>query len=227
MLKKIKEIKWLLFYLPKLYNRYKNKTDCNIYYVMIKFIYYKLAYNKHIIAHPKVKIEGVENIILKGSLEIGISKFGIFLNSDRTLLKIRGKLKINSSHYSIGRGCRIYIAENAIVEFGEKGHITGFTNMIISNKLIIGDNCSISWNCQFLDDEHNYITYVGKKDKENEIIIGDNIWIGSGVQIYKGVKIANGCVIGANSIVKGEFSEPNTLISGNPAKVIKTEVMWK
>ena len=227
MLQKIKDIKWLLIHLPKLYKKYKNKTDCNLYYVLVKFIYYKLAYNKHIMAHPKVKIEGVENIILKGSLEIGINEFGIFLNSDQTLLKIRGTLKINSSHYSIGRGCRIYIAEDAIVEFGEKGHITGFSNMIVSNRLIIGDDCSISWGCQFLDDDHQEILYHRKQEKENEIIIGNHVWIGSGVQIYKTTNIPDGCVIAANSVLRGVFNEPNSLIGGNPAKIIKTDIEWK
>lgn len=227
MIKKLKNIKWLFFYLPKLYKRYKNKTDCNLFYVLVKFIYYKLVHNKHIIAHRKVKINGIENIELKGSLEIGVNPFGILLNTDPTFINVKGKLKINSSHYSIGRGCRIDIGENAIVEIGEKGHITAFTNMIISNKLVIGDDCAISWDCQFLDDDHQEIFYPDKKQKKNGIIIGNHVWIGSGAQIYKGTQIADGCVVAANSVVRGDFDTPNSIIGGNPARLIKTGVKWK
>jgi len=190
-------------------------------------MYFKIRYDKHITAHNKVIIKGIKNLELKGSLEIGVNYFGMLLPTDYTFLNIRGKLRINSPHYSIGRGCRFDIGENATIEIGRKGHITAFSNFIISNKLIIGDNCFISWNCQFLDDDHQTIQYKGKKETQNEIIIGDNVWIGSGVQIYKGTKIADGCVIASNSIVRGVFKTPNVVIGGNPARVIKKHVTWK
>jgi acetyltransferase-like isoleucine patch superfamily enzyme len=163
---------------------------------------------------------------LKGSLEIGVTNFGILLPSDYTFLNIKGRLEINSSHYSIGRGCKFYIGEKAIVEIGEGGHITGMSNFIISNKLIIGNDCSISWNCQFLDSDHQFIQYEGKIEKPNEIIIGNHVWIGSGSQVYKGTQIADGCVIAANSVVRGIFKTPNAIIGGNPARKIKENIQW-
>ena len=222
----LKKLKWLIRYLPKLYKRYNNKTDCNRFYILIKFAFYTLVYNKHISAHKKLKINGIKNLILKGKLEIGVYNFGILLPTDYTFLNIKGRLIINSSHYSIGRGCRFYVGENATVEIGEGGHITGISNFIISNKLIIGSDCSISWNCQFLDSDHQFIKYAGKKEKQNEIIIGNHVWVGSGSQIYKGTKIADGCVIAANSIVRGEFNVPNALIAGNPARIIRENIQW-
>lgn len=227
MLKKIKEIKWLISFLPKLYKKYKGRTDANLFFVLKNFTYFKLFHGKHITAHRKVLIAGLENIQLKGSLEVGVNPFGLCHDSDYTVLNIKGKIAFTGSHYSIGRGCRFDIGENAIVTFGEGGHVTAFSNFIISNKLIIGDNCVISWGCQFLDDDHQKIFYKEKEEKENEIIIGNHVWIGTGAQIYKGTNIADGCVIAANSVVRGIFNEPNSLIGGNPAKLIKREITWK
>jgi len=226
MLNKIKIFKWLIQYLPKLYKKYKGKTDANLFFVLKNFTYYKFFYNKHIIAHRKTKINGVENIELNGSLEIGVNPFGISCNEDITLINVKGNMKFNGSHYSIGRGCRFDIKENAIVEFGEGGHITAFSNFVISSKLFIGDHCAISWGCQFLDDDHQTIEYTGKQERKNEIIIGNHVWIGSGAQFYKGTHIADGCVIAANSVVRGIFNAPNSLIGGNPAKLIKSDVKW-
>ena len=84
-----------------------------------------------------------------------------------------------------------------------------------------------SWDCQFLDDDFHEISYLGKIPTDNSIIIGDNVWIGCGVKIYKGTKIASGCVVASNSIVKGVFDIENTLIAGNPAKIIKENIIWK
>ncbi len=94
------------------------------------------------------------------------------------------------------------------------------------HKLKIGDNCAISWNCQFLDEDFHEIKYQGKKETPEEIIIGNKVWIGSNVCVYKGTFIPNGCVIASNSVVKGGFEEENVLIAGNPAKVIKRNISW-
>lgn len=51
--------------------------------------------------------------------------------------------------------------------------------------------------------------------------IGDNVWIGPGVKIFGKIKIADGIMIGANSVVNHSFLEPNITIAGIPAKKIK------
>ncbi|TRX15854.1 LbetaH domain-containing protein [Flavobacterium franklandianum] len=71
------------------------------------------------------------------------------------------------------------------------------------------------------------IKYTRKKQSNNSIVIGDNVWIGCGVKIYKGSVIPNGCIIAFDTIVKGVFEIENALIGGNPAKVIKEGVSWK
>lgn len=47
--------------------------------------------------------------------------------------------------------------------------------------------------------------------KSADIIVGNHCFIGNNVSILKGVRLGNGCVVGAGSVV-----------TGNPANLIKT-----
>lgn len=187
--------------------------------------WYQLKFKKHIIAHPRTIISGIRNINTSGTLEIGLMYVGFIHNYDRTHLNIRGKLNL-ASDYRIARGCRFDIEKNAVVSIGRGGYINSFTKIIIQHGLIIGDNCMISWDCQFLDEDFHHLEYSGRKVSDPKIILGNNVWVGCGTNLYKGSQIADGCVIAANSVVRGQFLQKNTLIAGNPAKVIKENIHW-
>ena len=99
--------------------------------------------------------------------------------------------------------------------------------------LKIGAYCSISHNVKFLlGGEHDYhvvSTYpfqnnIFKKQldtgNKGDIVIEDDTWIGENVLILSGVKIGQGAVIAAGSVVVKEIPA-YAIAGGNPAKVIK------
>jgi acetyltransferase-like isoleucine patch superfamily enzyme len=202
------------------------RSNSSFLIVILRLVFYRIIYNKIFLLHQNVKINGVKNIDAKERVEIGMGYVGFIHKSDKTLLNIKGKLSI-AGKYNIGRGCSFEIGRNASVSIGREGYINCNTNIIIMHSLVIGDECAISWNCQFLDEDFHSITYTGKKETENSINIGNKVWIGCGVKIYKGTVIPNGCVIASDSIVKGSFVKENCLIGGNPAKVLKEDIHWQ
>lgn len=208
-----------------LYRKCK-KVESVFVFSLIKHLNYKWFFSKNIFAHHCVRIKGVSNILSDYPLNIGMNYIGFSHKTDKTFLNIQGELKL-SGPYSIGRGCRFDIAENAIVTIGKGGYINVNSTFIIMHGLTIGDNCVISWDCQFLDEDFHEIEYEGQKKSSNKIIIGNNVWIGCGVKIYKGTIIPDGTVIAADSVVRGRFIEKNCLIGGHPAKIIKERVNWK
>ena len=79
-------------------------------------------------------------------------------------------------------------------------------------------------------DLFNAIDYLtGKSDSRKinwskiiskDIVIEDDVWIGFGATILKGVRIGRGAIIGAKSVVTHDV-EPYTVVAGNPAHVVK------
>jgi acetyltransferase-like isoleucine patch superfamily enzyme len=151
---------------------------------------------------------------------------GFSHKKDITYLNIKGQLFFQGA-FSIGRGCRFDIGERAKVVIGKGGYINCNSSLLIYHNLSIGDNCAISWDCQFLDEDFHTIDYEGKKETTNSIVIGNHVWMGNSVKVYKGTVIPDGCVIASNSVVKGIFLLKNCLIGGSPAKVLKENVSWK
>lgn len=207
-----------------LFNKCK-KSQSVFLLVLARFLFIKIFFNKTMLLHQKVSIRGLRNINVKDQLQVGLNYVGFMHRTDKTYLNIKGKLIINGK-YSIGRGCRIDIAPNALVNIGQGGYINCNSIVSIMHSLTIGNECAISWNCQFLDDDLHQLNYQEKAEISNNIIIGNKVWIGCNVKIYKGTVIPDGCVIASDSVVKGIFTIPNCLIGGVPARVIKNDVDW-
>lgn len=201
------------------------KSESNFFRVLILYYFYKLK-GKNIICHPKTNIKGIVNITTTSELKIGLDDPGFVHNNDITYLNVNGTLNFLGNS-SIGRGCRFDIGEHAKVTVGNGTYINHFTKLIIKHCLEIGNNCAISWDCSFLDEDFHNIYYEGKKAvRSNGIKIGNNVWIGANVSLYKGVEISNGSIVAANSVVKSAFVEENVLIAGNPATIVKRNVKW-
>lgn len=96
---------------------------------------------------------------------------------------------------------------------------------ICSRKLIkIGDDCLFAAGVQILDSNGHNVKSSSRAfetDTPIPIIIGNNVWVGLNAIILKGTTIGDNCVISAGSVVKGDFP-PNSIISGNPAKIVKS-----
>ena len=87
-----------------------------------------------------------------------------------------------------------------------------------------------SHSCIYTHSSHNAIRLAGEKfieiaatDRPGYIIepvtIGEYTFIGTSCAILSGTTVGKACVIGAGSVVKGNFPD-YSVIAGNPAKII-------
>jgi virginiamycin A acetyltransferase len=120
------------------------------------------------------------------------------------------------------------------VAIGKGTNINGkcFIDSSKDSKVTIGKYCAIAHNFRIRNRNHN-VNYPNIQDKlqnrhgfedlsitKGEIVIGNACWIGDNVIILPGVKVGNGVVIGAASVVTKEIPD-YAIAAGNPAKVIR------
>lgn len=113
--------------------------------------------------------------------------------------------------------------ENARLEIGNGSAIGDRTEIHVGESVKIGANTLITWNCCIMDRDYHRIN--SEKEVVKPVQIGNNVWIGCNSLIMKGVTIGDGAVVAAGSVVTKNV-EPNTLVAGNPARVIKTDIVW-
>ena len=117
------------------------------------------------------------------------------------------------------------------VGLGTYGHEQcRFQRFADKEQIKVGKYCSIARGVEFLTGGgHNYkqvSTYpfpgeAGRSYHSTEdIVIGNDVWIGEGAKILGGTNVRDGSVIGAYSVTRGRFPS-FTVIYGNPARPIR------
>lgn len=181
------------------------------------------------LAMKATKVKYGKNLLLKG--------MPVIFNKGGATLLIGDNCTIKSSFLSnlVGLYSRTIIvtrASKAEIVIGNNVGISGAT--IYARKSVhIGDNTCIGGNAKILDNDFHPIEWENRNRLLNDpnggdsdlvpakpIVIGKNCFIGCNSIILKGTSLGDGCVIGAGAVVSGKF-EANSVIVGNPARVIK------
>lgn len=130
-------------------------------------------------------------------------------------LKIENNVRINP---------QVFFSTSNI-ELGQGTFINRFCQVhdgLMGGRLHIGKNVFVSFNVVFCLVTHEIGTSNQRAGKRisGDIHIGDGSWIGANVTILPNVKIGNGCVIAAGSLVNSNCKD-NCIYAGVPAKLVR------
>lgn len=142
----------------------------------------------------------------------------------------RGELQLGARVYLSGQSC-FYFVGNAspppLIEIGDDVFIGNACTLSVTRRIVIGSHCLIAPGVRIHDNDGHPINValrLAKAPPSSEdaqpVVIGRNVWVGAGSLILKGVSIGDNTVIGASSVVTSSVPG-NTIVAGNPAKVIR------
>lgn len=170
--------------------------------------------------------------------------FSYDFKGNNSSLKIGANTKLLGVKFVLGDDCEVIIGDGCLI----RGKIISShkgSRIIIGNKVKMNAECRVHAaegrrieirggcllsNVRFrTSDSHSIIDISNSGVRLNpaaDILIEENVWIAEDVNIYKGVTIGGGSVVGARSTVVRSLPS-FSLCVGNPARVVKSNISWK
>lgn len=212
MFSRINTMRTIFFLLQKVINKSGNKFF-PVYFTCIaklKLYSMKIHYGKGLHVDGKIIIS-----LNKGQLHIGEN------------VKILSRYKANLVGMINPTTFQIFPTGSIIVGDG-----VGMSSTILSSKkhIKIGDNVMIGANVRIFDHDFHSMNFMDRrsgdedyvKAKSSDVLIEEDVFIGTNSIILKGVHIGKGSVIGAGSVVTLKEIPPFSVVAGNPSKIINT-----
>jgi acetyltransferase-like isoleucine patch superfamily enzyme len=134
----------------------------------------------------------------------------------------RGRLRLGRWIW-IGRGTKIRCHEGEVV-IGDKTVLGEDCTISAYQHVSIGEQCIVADRVMLIDFDHN-VAEVERPVRvqgiyKRDVHVGNNVWIGYGAQILRGVTVGDNSIIGASAVVNKDVPA-NAVVGGVPARIIR------
>ena len=117
----------------------------------------------------------------------------------------------------------VYIGDDCLISCANRVEIGAFTMLAHGAQVFDNDTHPLDYDQRIYD--HQLIVGQSSGTKSEiphaPVLIGRNVWIAFNAIVMKGVRIGDGSVVAAGSVVTKDVP-PHTVVGGNPARVIRT-----
>jgi acetyltransferase-like isoleucine patch superfamily enzyme len=147
----------------------------------------------------------------------------------RALVSSRSEVQL-SRHARWGRGCVISsftkIKITGPLHLGQRVQIgSGCFLGVTHSGLYVGDDVMIGQNSTILTSNLRYdrlgVPLNEQGSNHQAVRIGKNVWIGANSVVLPGTVLGDDVIVSAGSVVSGVIP-PNSILQGNPARVVFT-----
>jgi len=141
--------------------------------------------------------------------------------SSRLRMRLLCALGATTGRDSIVRGGLI-ILEGFNFIIGDHVYIGSQCTLDGSERITIGNNVVIAYGVTIITGSHHSASHEHRAGPYNPrpMIIEDGCWIGARATLLPGVTVKTGAIVGAGSVVTKDV-EPDTVVAGNPARVVR------
>lgn len=161
----------------------------------------------------------------------------VYIGENTDLHNATITFKGNNNSLKIGANCflnglnLIVEGSNNSIDIGSNVFVLDDTRVYVvdGSRVTIGDGCMFSDHIEIRTTDNHAIfdRSTGKRiNYEKDIILSNCVWLGMHTILLKGTCIAEGCIVGAGSVVTGTHNTANTILVGNPAKEVKANIAW-
>ena len=211
--------------LYKLFNQVNLLQTLNLY-IRVKR---PTSTNLHVYNYSLINIAKSARIEMMPHSSLGINQLNIKRKKTRpcTLWMSENSTLVCNGSFTMYEGAAIVLVDGGRLELGHQSYMNESLIQCAST-IKIGDHCAIAGGVLIQDtDFHPVLDENGiEKAYIKPITIGNHVWICANAIILKGVTIGDDAIVAAGAVVTKDVP-PRCLVGGNPAKVIKTNVVWK
>ena len=125
----------------------------------------------------------------------------------------------NESTIAIGRGS--LLGADAELNLYTASFVMGQFCHTSSYFAAVGSRHTLHHPATFAVSRGPYAFLGEPADRVGDIVIGNDVWFGVRVILLPGVRVADGCVVGAGSVVTANLTEPYGIYAGNPARLLR------
>lgn len=97
--------------------------------------------------------------------------------------------------------------KNGLLKIGSHTFFNRNCIVVARKQIVIGERCLFGPNVSIYDHDHKFGVGGVQPNEYNEesIVIGNGCWIGANVVILRGTRLGDGCIVGAGTVLKGEY----------------------
>ncbi len=174
-------------------------------------------------------INGDSNSITIGDAPFG-STFHVSVNGNNNKIVVGSNSRCRNLDIRVGNHVHAHETQLTIGDDFSSENDCKFILYNSGNKLDIGRDCMFSNSIVVRCGESPHLIFDNVSgdylDVSEGVRIGDHVWVGEMSYITKRCRIPDESIVAACSVATRNFDEPHSVIGGNPAKIIRSNVKW-
>lgn len=125
-------------------------------------------------------------------------------------------------HVRAHRRSKMLAFGSGVLEIGSNTALGNGVSINCMEKITIGEGVQIGPDVKIYDHDHDFRVPGGiraEKFKTSPVEIGSNSWIGCNVVILMGTTLGENCIVGAGSVLKGQYPANSVIVQKRNTEV--------